>query len=338
MKKLLISTILSLAVSLSTFALSVTGSISAVDCGMNTITVTFLDSATMGTCSFNGTAIVSGPSSGVTIVDPVGPGFFATVSGGQTTITLDITGAAPANFTIDFLILPGTGAPACASTSQSVSLNLSSNCILPFNNECVDAAPLTISTNTCSYSAFTTVNATDSGIKPSCGTSGYTDLWYSFTANNTTVNLDVGELGGNFGFYGLYTSCPTMNDQDIACGMMVPISPSNVNPIPLTGLTVNNTYILQMTYIPFNPPVDQELCLWSTTVVTNPCQPIVNVTSAGPYFPNDSHEASNIIQTTGTNLVSANNVIYDAKNEVQLNSGFETNNINFTATAGIGCN
>jgi len=62
----------------------------------------------------------------------------------------------------------------------------------PANNNCSSAILLDDVNNWCSDAgAYTNVGATDSGINPSCFPANSLDVWFAFTAQATTVNINV---------------------------------------------------------------------------------------------------------------------------------------------------
>ena len=81
-----------------------------------------------------------------------------------------------------------------ARVSLMAALLLSAAGILaqPANNNCANAIFLDDVSSWCSNSAaYTNINATDSGINPTCFPNNSLDVWFAFTAEATTVNVSV---------------------------------------------------------------------------------------------------------------------------------------------------
>ena len=123
----------------------------------------------------------------------------------------------------------------------------------PVNDDCTGAIVLNDLSSWCSNSGeFTNINADDSGLSASCFPNNQTnnDVWFSFTAEATTVNVSVtGDTGPNGGGsldnpqFAIYTgSCGSLTQ--VAC-----ISDAvGINTIELfeTGLQIGTTYYIQV--------------------------------------------------------------------------------------------
>lgn len=292
----------------TTFALSVTADDTALECGINNVTFTF-------DCAFTGTVLINGSTTGVDFPTLTGPPYLETVTNGMISFDIEISGSAPSSFNISFVVLSSN--LGCASPNDNVSEGFTHDCVLPGNDNCATATSLTISTNSCSYEAFTTSNGNVAASNPTCGGAGYHDLWYTFNANNTTITFEYGSVPGTVGYYGLYSSCGGM---EIDCDIIIPAT--GITSFDFTGLTVGSDYYLQFMYLPGNSGSDQTLCLHSTTVTSCPSNIIVSDGGSNP--PNQSYDAADMIITSGACNVTGSNIIFTAGQEVSLNVGFDS--------------
>ena len=299
-------------------ALSVAANNTTLGCGTTSVTFTF-------DCTFTGSVFITGNTTGVTFPGLGSPPYIETVTNGSITFDIDIAPGAPTNFNVSFNVLNSDLPCGTGNASESFT----TTCVLPPNYSCATAIPLPISTNTCTFQSFTTTNSTIASSVPSCGIAGYHDLWYSFTANNTTVTLETGSLPGTVGHYGLYTAC---GGNSIDCSIIIP--GTGVTSFDLTGLAVGADYYLQMLFLPDNSGQDQSLCLHSTTVAPPTCPNTITVSDAGANPPNQSYDAADIITTSGACNVTGTNITFSAGQEISLNAGFDSG-MSFEAVIGV---
>ena len=307
-----------LGATLQLHALNVTADNTSLSCGINPVTFTF-------DCSFTGSVLVNGSGNGISFSGLSGPPYIETVTNGQISFDIEITGSATTNFNISFVVLSTN--LGCAMNNDNVSESFNHDCVLPGNDNCTTAIALPISTNSCNYQSFTTANGTIAASNPSCGGAGYHDLWYSFEANNTTVTFEYGSIPGTVGYYGLYNSC---GGSEIDCDIMIP--GTGITSFDFSGLTVGNEYRLQLMYLPGNSGSDQTICLHSSTVETCPENIIVSDTGGNP--PNQSYNAATMIITNGACNVTGTNIIFTANQEITLNAGFDSST-SFEAVIGV---
>ena len=290
------------------YALSVTANDTSLGCGVNNITFTF-------DCAFTGTVLINGSTTGIEFTGLSGPPYLETVTNGEIAFDIEISGSAPTNFNISFIVLSSN--LGCASNNDSASESFTHDCNLPGNDNCATATVLSVSINSCNYESFTTSNGTVAATNPSCGGAGYHDLWYSFNANNSTVTFEYGSVPGTVGYYGLYSSC---GGTEIDCDIIIPAT--GITSFDFTGLTVGSDYFLQFMYLPGNSGMDQTLCLHSTTESSCPSNIIVSDGGSNP--PNQSYDAADMIITSGACNVSGADILFTAGQEVSLNIGFDS--------------
>lgn len=303
------------------YCLSVSPSPSMLSCGTTTVTFTF-------DCSFNGTVLVNNSNSGVSFSGAT----VKSVTAGSLTFDVNVNSNAATSFSLNFVII-GSDNISCANVNDSANAAFTHDCILPPNNDCANAAVLNISTSSCTASIFATNNSSSSGSTPSCSVSGYNDLWYTFNANNDTVNLEIPNVPGTVGFYALYDDCPSSGGAELQCSIIIPASTGTS--FELLGLNVGSDYIIQTLFLPGNSGQDQEICIHSTTPNT-PCPTNVIVSDAGPNFPNMSYTSSQEIITNGACNITTGGLIYNAGQSVTLNAGFDSGPGSFEIMIG-GC-
>ena len=298
-------------------ALSVTANTTNLDCGLTNVTFTF-------DCAFTGNVIVNNPATGISYPGLSGNPILEPVTNGIIAFDVNVSSLAPTSFNISFVVISSD--MGCAVVSDGAAANFSHTCILPPNDNCATAIPLTISTNTCNPQFFTTTNGNVAAVNPSCGGAGYHDLWYSFTANNATVTFEYGNVPGTVGYYGLYASC---GGSELACSVMIPAT--GTFSFDLNNLNVGTTYYLQVMYLPGNSGQDQSLCLHSVTAPSCPTNVVVSTGGSNP--PNQAYQATNEISTNGTCNVMGSDVIFTAGQAIELNIGFDSGTI-FEAVIG----
>lgn len=302
-----------------TFAtLTVTSNISTLDCDNNNVTFTF-------SCNFSGTVLlVTNGGSGITFPNN-SPGL-ATVTNGSLNLDVDVQSSAPTNFNIKFVVISSDA--GCAVINDEATALFNHTCILPVNNDCANAIPLSVNSNTCTYNTFSTDNATASGHVPLAGGSGYDDLWYSFTALNTTATLEYNSLPGTVAYYGLYDGCPGSSGNELASSIIIAFS-SPAGSIQFTGLTINATYIVQLLHLDGQSGNDQEICLHAPPP---PCPTSIVISNGGANVPNVSYLGCGVISTQGSTQVTASGITYEAP-QVILNPGFSSGSGVFEAKA-----
>ncbi len=240
------------------FALSVDSVNPAVfGCGTTSATFTF-------DCAFSGTVQIT-PPAGVA-VDGLTPGaipgtWFGTVTNGELDFDIIIDSSSPTPFTFTFLVIAETTMPPTGCASGSTSESITHTCFPLSNDNCAGAINLPVSTDMCTALVFPTANATASSNPAVCGITGYYDLFYKFTANNSNVTMEIPVLPGTFGHLAMYDAC---GGNQLICKTMVFSSQEQ-----LTGLIIGNEYFLQIIFNPGTGTLpDQELCLWSETAST----------------------------------------------------------------------
>ncbi|MBI2259182.1 MAG: hypothetical protein HYU67_09835, partial [Flavobacteriia bacterium] len=136
----------------------------------------------------------------------------------------------------------------------------------PSNDDCLNAIAVTPSNNTtCTPIASTISFATTSGQTNTCSGTADDDVWYSFVANSTDLDIDLLNIDGSTTdlYHSVYDgSCASLGTT-VVC--------SDPNSSSLTGLTIGNTYLLRIYSwtATTGQIVDFDLC------ITNP-----NVTSS----------------------------------------------------------
>lgn len=118
--------------------------------------------------------------------------------------------------------------------------------VVPPNDECANAVPLTVSSNsTCgSSTAGTTASATNSGlaVSPCTGTAD-DDVWYSFVASASTHAIILTNIvsTGTTSSTSLYTQVFSG-----ACGALTSVVCGTTHFTPVTGLTPGQTYYVRL--------------------------------------------------------------------------------------------
>jgi hypothetical protein len=112
----------------------------------------------------------------------------------------------------------------------------------PPNDNCAGAIGLTVNpTRICtSTTSGTILNATDSGVTSSCFGTDDDDVWYSFVATTTTHYIELLNVAGSTTdlYHAVYSG---------TCGSLgAAILCSDPNTSTVTGLTIGNTYYLQI--------------------------------------------------------------------------------------------
>lgn len=310
----------SFLISIQLLALNVSPSPSSLVCGTQAVTFTF-------DCAFTGQVLIANPPSGVNFPNQITTAYIEDVTNGSITFDVEVSLAATSNFNISFIILSSNN--NCTQGVQSINATLVNLCDVLVNDDCSGAITLNVSSGSCSFLSFKTTNG-NPGYTPSCPPAGYIDLWYSFTANNSTIVLEYSSLPGTLGFAALYNNCPQSGGTEVACSIIVSGNTANVT---FNSLTVGNTYLLQMMHLPSSSGTDQQICLHSASPA---CPTNLFLSDSGPIFPNNSHQASNKIETLGFCTVSSNGITYKSGDSIILGPGFETGTVEFGATIG-GC-
>ena len=131
-----------------------------------------------------------------------------------------------------------------SSTGASTSFDL---CVgtpppPPSNDECSGAISVTVNPDyLCGSSVSGTISsATPSAQSNTCGGTANNDVWYSFTATNSTHTIDLSNISGST--TDLYHSVYINN-----CGALgAPLLCSDPNSSNVTGLTPGNTYFIRI--------------------------------------------------------------------------------------------
>ncbi|MDR3022741.1 fibronectin type III domain-containing protein, partial [Chryseobacterium sp.] len=128
----------------------------------------------------------------------------------------------------------------CSGSDQSswVSLPFTTLALPPANDDCTNATSLTVNSDLACAAATsgTTLGATASTeTAPSCGASGTNDdVWYKFTATNTSHRVTLSNVSGSTDM--------AMAAYSGGCGSLVQVQCSDPNTMDLTGLTVGQEY------------------------------------------------------------------------------------------------
>ncbi len=227
-------------------ALSVSYSPSTLSCGTTVVTATF-------DCAFSGSVFMSASGGADFDTDPP----IYTATNGTLTFNLIIEPGDATTITLSANILSSDLACATGSNNQT-NATVSHDCIPPPNDNCVNATFVPITQASCVLTENQTANQTVSGTVPSCSISGYVDLWYTFTANNTTVSMFLGNLPGSFARYGVYESC---GGTEKGCGFYLQNGAAQM----ISGLTIGEDYVVQIQTISSASGGIQEVCFFSQT-------------------------------------------------------------------------
>jgi len=310
------------------FSLSVTPSITTLSCGPTNITLTF-------DCAFNGRVLLTtSPPSGISYsnVTMTNPPLWDVVNG-MINLDVNISNVGSAgNWTISFTVI-SSDLPCAVSSVDTATTSFSYNCINPVNDFCVDAFPLPLGFNTCNYMNFNTVNTTPSGPVASCDPTSFVDLWYSFYSNNTTVTFEYNQNPGIIAFYAIYDNCPIGGGTEVNCGFTTNTS-NTPGSFTFTVPNLQTQYYLQLRFNPIENGNDQSFCLHTSTTPSSGPYNIV-VSDQGPNMPSMSHQASDIIETSGSATINTLGTLYEAGSCVELNAGFNST-ANFEVNM-VGC-
>ena len=154
---------------------------------------------------------------------------------------------------------------------------------VPVNNDCTNATSLTI--NAPCVNGTNRESNTQTGEGTSCQGAVTKSVWYKFTATATSLFVEVERTAGS----GCYLSSAVYSGSclpstSIACEDAA--AGPNLNVHNLTGLTINNTYLVQVSYIAGGPcgnnnnaSTGADFCIRVGTpqvcnTCNNPCGPI----------------------------------------------------------------
>ncbi|MET0635757.1 MAG: T9SS type A sorting domain-containing protein [Chitinophagaceae bacterium] len=143
----------------------------------------------------------------------------------------------------------------------------------PANDLCSNAVPITQQI-VCTNTAGTLVGATNTAITDICGT-GTRDVWYSFTAQSNSVNINVSTAasGANLRFQVYAATACGGAETTVNCA-----GPSTT----VTVLNAGTPYLLRV-YSTSNASVAFNICL--TTITSNTCANAVSLTPGTPGSP-----------------------------------------------------
>ncbi|HMR90065.1 MAG TPA: hypothetical protein PKD51_18010 [Saprospiraceae bacterium] len=229
------------------YGVSVNYTPQSLNCGLTTITATF-------SCSFSGNVLVTTTNSGVTI----GSSGIMAIVNGIGTIAVTLTTSAPNPITLRSTVLT-TNNSGCAAVNDFAQNTITHTCVLPINDDCNGAVSLTINIPNCTPLPYTATNATNQSGYSTCAPATYRDVWFSFTAVNTTITMSLGIIPGDFCYYSLFSNCSSSNY--ISCALILQSSSAN-----LTALTVGQTYKIRLS-IPSPDAGDVNICLKATSVL-----------------------------------------------------------------------
>ena len=222
------------------YAVTVSYTPQNINCGTTSITTTF-------SCSFTGNVLVTTMSSGVTI----GSSGIMAVTNGSGAISITITTSAPSPVTIRCTVLTTNNTP-CAAVNDFAENDITHTCVLPPNDDCTSSISLPVNVPSCSAAPYIATNASVSSAGMACAAFNYRDVWFDFTANNTTVVMNLGVIPGSFLYYALYNSC---GGSYVSCNLALENSNTTFN-----SLTVGNSYIIRL-MIPSPDAGDVNICL-----------------------------------------------------------------------------
>lgn len=231
------------------FALTLTLNPSTIDCGTTTINGSF-------DCAFTGTVVVS--VSGGVELDAASPAL--SVSGGN--ISFDLIVEATDNVSFNFSGVVISSNLPCAAVNSNFSTAMTHTCILPPNNDCSGAKAVSIGMMTCNPVISFTDNASDSGVNCDAFGNGRNDLWYEFVSNGSSVNIELVSFPGTISSLGVYEGSCT--GTQVGCAFLTTFS-SSIH--TQGGLTVGETYYVQVKFNPGDNGTDQEVCLYNSVVV-----------------------------------------------------------------------
>ncbi|MBC8755841.1 hypothetical protein H2O64_14280 [Kordia sp. YSTF-M3] len=192
-------------------------------------------------------------------------------------------------------------------TTVETGTSFSTDCGFLANDNCVDAINIPMSDALCLNAVTGTLaQSTDSNeFKCFGNTASFSDVWYSFVATETTHNITFFNLTGppNTVFHAV------IDAETYNCGnIMAAIACSDSSNSQLTGLTVGNTYYIQVFSSLANVSATFDLCVSTNTI---PGQ---------TYVPDDNFEQAlidlgydttldNYVTTANINTVTSLNVV-----------------------------
>jgi hypothetical protein len=148
----------------------------------------------------------------------------------------------------------------------------------PSNDNC-PGTTLT-STTSCSNTTGTVTGATASGrSKSSCdtyaGTPALLDVWYSFTAINTTHTINIRPIGTIDAVVSVYSNCST----PLTNGCKDDSGVGSITNFNVTGLTVGNTYYIRVYDYGITAPVNGSFNICVTHQASTPCTTTISASS-----------------------------------------------------------
>jgi len=112
----------------------------------------------------------------------------------------------------------------------------------PANDDCAGATTLTSST-TCSNTAGTLVNATETaGLPAGCVAGTHYDVWYKFTASQGTHSVTISSLGSNF-------ANPEIQLYNGTCGSLTSLICGGTTSLSSSSLSIGNTYYVRVSNV-----------------------------------------------------------------------------------------
>ncbi len=297
-------------------ALSVQADVTQFTCQTTTVNFTF-------DCGFTGQVWVpAAPPAGISYSNaPSTTAPYWDVVEGKISLDIDVNDLGNAgSWNINFLVISSDSVCAMPITDNAI-ISMTYDCLGPPNNDCPAATPVAVDFGSCSYLNFDTNNTSFSGVTTSCHNFSWVDLWYSFTANATSITLEYSSNPGILAFYTIFSACPSNGGSELSCGQILNFS-GTPGSLTLTVPVVDQQYYLQMSFNPTENGTDQSFCLHSATVPA-PCPAQITISDAGPNIPNASYTVSDHIKTSGSAVVTTPGIVYDAAAYVLLDAGFE---------------
>lgn len=256
------------------------------------------------TANVNMTASASAPASYGYYLSTVNtaPGTATTATGNVTGTTINLTGLA---YSTTYYIWARSNCSSTDTSNWSNYITFTTVQSPPANDECANATMLTVNSDLdCDTTLVAnTIGATQSA-QPAGGAAHPTgindDIWYEFTATNTTHQISLTNVSGSYGMVmALYSgSCNALNYIQSATADYYEI-------MEATGLVIGNVYKLRI-YTQFSspgvyasyslcvgttpPPPSNDSCVNAITLTMNTTSACTNTTTGTTAFATHSNE------------------------------------------------
>lgn len=170
-----------------------------------------------------------------------------------------------------YVFVHGFGAPS-ATGNFILNLTCSPLCLpLPANDDCASAQSITAGPACVTTAGNNACASSPIGI-PTCLSPFVTfrDVWYSFSANTTSANVNIAYGSATDAYYAVYDGC---GGAQLACGQAL----NGVDNL-VAGLTIGTTYYVQV-LSPTATAGTFNICV-TDFVLPDPCTNITNITCA----------------------------------------------------------